>query len=149
MNPFSPPKSPVDPPNEGAGHPVRKDPRKNDSRPFGIVVVAALFVVFSIIDALLFLGKDDPWWIVILAVSALIMYLCRDLWWGNGKTRRLLATVGYVLGIAALVFPPEGSEESWSIDEIANALEGLYMLSGALYLTLIRNHRFFTNESDA
>ncbi|MGE5490247.1 MAG: hypothetical protein ACM31P_03070 [Actinomycetota bacterium] len=54
-----------------------------------------------------------------------------------------------MLGIAALVFPPEGSEERWSIEEIANAMEGLYMLSGALYLTRLRNHRFFRDESDA
>lgn len=149
MNPFSPPKSPVDQLHEDAGGSVLRDPRNNDSRPFGIVVVLAFFLLFSVTDAALLLYKEDPWWIVSLGSSALIIYLCRDLWRGDTKARRLLAILGYGFGIAAVVFPPDGSGESWSIEEIANAMEGMYMLSSALYLTLLRNHCFFGDTGDA
>ena len=147
MNPFQPPKTPVERLDLEAA--LSRDPRKVALRPLGLVIVVILFAVFSVIDSWLLWRQGDYWWLVVLVVSAALIYLFRGLWWGDNSLRKQAILLGAVLGTLSLVFPPDETSSGWSLDEIENLAEGIYMLAAAIYFAALRNHSFFAQTNAA
>jgi hypothetical protein len=142
-NPYSPPNSPVEDPAKPHVYTEQYKREKNAARPLGVVAVVVMFVLFSVLGAALLLLDRDAWVVVYTAVSALLVYWFRSLWWGDDKERKVAVLVGFLIAAASYLGAPDGSIYSWSASELASAAEGLYFFLAACYLAYIRNDPFF------
>ncbi len=122
---------------------------KAAQRPQGIVIIAVLFAAFSALDTALLFLKGEVWWMVVLAMSALLMYLFRGLWWGDEPLRKVAVFLGFLFGALSLLLPPETPGQGWTLDEAVALAEGIFMVGLATYLMQIRTHPFFAEREDA
>jgi len=116
-------------------------------RPFGVVVVVVLFFVFSAVDVVALFVDGDIWWIVSLALSGLLVFLFRKLWWGDAREREIAVCFGFFLAAIIFLGMPEGPPQSWPLREYANLAEGCYFLCAASYLAYSKRNPFFGNLS--
>jgi hypothetical protein len=142
-NPYAPPKAPLD--NTPDEIVYSKDYKREKSalRPLGVVLVVVFFFVFSAVGATLLLIDGDLWWMVYIAVTGLLTYLFRKLWWGDDGERKTAIFVGFFVAALIWLGGPDGSTQSWSASDLADLAEGCYFFLAACYLIYARNSPFF------
>jgi hypothetical protein len=112
-------------------------------RPIGVVAVVVLFFVFLAIDAAVLFIEGDLWWIVVAAISGVLAYWFRNLWWGSERERKIGVFFGLFCAGLWLLTLPDGPIRSWSVREFVEAAKGCYFGASAAYLFLARKSRFF------
>jgi hypothetical protein len=142
-NPYSPPKAPLDNTPDEIVYSEDYKREKSALRPLGVVLVVVFFFVFSAIGATLLLIDGDLWWIVYIAITGLLTYLFRKLWWGDDGERKIAVFFGFVVAALSWLSSPDGSIQSWSASEFAGLAEGCYFFLAACYLIYARKSPFF------
>jgi hypothetical protein len=146
LNPNAPPKTSMQDITDKQKISVAYKSEKSAMRPLGVVVVVVLFFVFSVVGAALMMLEGDSWWIVNLAITALLAYWFRKLWWGDDQERKIAVFLGFFIAALSWFGSPDSSVENWSAMELAVLAEGCYFLLAASYLIYMRKSPFFANQ---
>jgi len=142
-NPYSPPKAPSEIPKNDTPYSKEYKRKKSATRPLGIVLIVVLFFVFAVASAALLMIEGENWWIVHAALSVLLAYWFRNLWWGDDRERKIAVFFGFFVAAITWLGNPEGAIQTWSISELTSFAEGCYCLLAACYLVYLRKHPFF------
>lgn len=146
-NPYLPPTTPL---KDDSQQPVYTDQYKREKsaiRPIGVVVVVALFFLFSAIGTAFQMAQGGMWWIGYVAFTALFAYWFRKLWWGDNRERKIGVFVGFMIAAFSYVGSPEGPVESWPADELASLADGCYFFFASCYLIYARKNPFFEDRA--
>jgi hypothetical protein len=143
-NPYSPPESPVEDPPEAPTYTEQVKREKNATRPLGVVAIVVMFALFSVLGVAQLILESDLWAIIYAAISAMLAYWFRGLWWGDSRERTIAVFVGFLIAAATCIGLPSGSIQAWSVGELTGAAEGIYFFLSACYLAYIRNDPFFS-----
>jgi hypothetical protein len=116
------------------------------TRPIGLVIVVVGFVAFAVADIAVHIIQRSGWWIVSLSMSVLLVLLFRKLWFGDEHERKI--AVFFSLFVAALNWVASSDDPlpRWLFEDYVGALEGVYALSAAAYLTYAQRDPFFSRR---
>lgn len=105
--------------------------------------MVALFGLFSVLGAVTLAHQHD-WWIVgYTALTALVAYCFRRLWWGDDRDRKTGVVVGFMVSAIIYFCSPEDPVQNWSASEFVDLAEGCYFFLAACYLIYARKNPFF------
>lgn len=145
-NPYSPPKAPLDERPSSPYQSAEYRRMKSANRPLGVVLVVSLFFAFSFASAAALMVEGEQWWVVHIAITALLAYWFRNLWWGEDKERKIAVFLGFFVAAISVFGAPEGDIGNWPLKEHVNAAEGLYFLLSACYLIYAKKNPFFASQ---
>jgi hypothetical protein len=113
-------------------------------RPAGIIVIAALFIFFSVATTVLaFLGDQGGEWYIVLGCSVVLVALLRGVFYGRERDRKTGVFIGFFIAFLNLLGGYEPSEPVSDLKSIINIAEAIYALGAAAYLIWMKKSAFF------